>query len=139
MEMERIVKGYYDGLEEGRILGRKCTRCGNIEFPPVIACNACSCAKTEWIEIDDMGGYMCDFVLASSLSTPLELADLPAHCYATVKIADSFESEGSEINTLVIGVSKENEDEMRAALPVPVNAKIYQRDGYKTVFFEIGR
>ena len=55
-DMERIVQGYYDALEEGRILGRKCTRCGHIEFPPYLACNECGCLDTEWTELNGMRG-----------------------------------------------------------------------------------
>lgn len=40
-DLKPIVKTYYDALEEGTILGRKCTRCGHIEFPPYLCCNEC--------------------------------------------------------------------------------------------------
>ena len=36
IKMERIVKTYYDALEEGKVLGRKCLSCGHIEFPPYL-------------------------------------------------------------------------------------------------------
>lgn len=57
-DMERIVQGYYDALEEGRILGRKCTRCDHIEFPPYLACNECGCLDTEWVELNGMRGLV---------------------------------------------------------------------------------
>lgn len=50
------MQGYYDALEEGKILGRKCTRCDHIEFPPYLACNECGCLDTEWVELNDMRG-----------------------------------------------------------------------------------
>ena len=40
-DLKPIVKTFYDALEEGTILGRKCLRCGHIEFPPFLCCNAC--------------------------------------------------------------------------------------------------
>lgn len=55
-DMEPIVKTYYDALEEGRILGRKCKKCGHIEFPPYLCCNECGCLDTEWIEMNDVQG-----------------------------------------------------------------------------------
>ena len=42
IKMERIVKTYYDALEEGKVLGRKCLSCGHIEFPPYLCCNECA-------------------------------------------------------------------------------------------------
>lgn len=132
MKMERIVKTYYDGLEEGKILGRRCTQCGNIEFPPHIACNACGCFETEWVEISQDDAMMVDFVLASSVTSSPENKDLPPYGYADVQIA-----EGPHINAMVIGLNKKNEAEVRAKLPVAVRPTIYQRDGYKTVFFDL--
>ena len=51
VKTERIVKTYYDALEEGKVLGRKCTACGHIEFPPYLACNECGNLDTEWVDL----------------------------------------------------------------------------------------
>ena len=51
IKMERIVKTYYDALEEGKVLGRKCNACGHIEFPPYLACNECGNLDTEWVDL----------------------------------------------------------------------------------------
>ena len=51
IKTERIVKTYYDALEEGKVLGRKCTACGHIEFPPYLACNECGNLDTEWVDL----------------------------------------------------------------------------------------
>ena len=56
--MKPIVKTYYDALEEGTILGRKCLRCGHIEFPPFLCCNACGCLDTEWVDLTNMRGVV---------------------------------------------------------------------------------
>lgn len=55
-DMVKIVQGYYDALEDGKILGRKCTKCGHIEFVPYLCCNECGCLDTEWVELNDMRG-----------------------------------------------------------------------------------
>lgn len=57
-DLEPIVKTYYDALEEGTILGRKCTRCGHIEFPPYLCCNTCGCLDTEWVDLTNMRGIV---------------------------------------------------------------------------------
>jgi len=51
IKMEKIVKTYYDALEEGKVLGRKCLSCGHIEFPPYLCCNECGGLDTEWIDL----------------------------------------------------------------------------------------
>lgn len=55
-DLEPIVKTYYQALEEGTILGRKCTKCGHIEFPPYLCCNACGGLDTEWVDLTSMRG-----------------------------------------------------------------------------------
>ncbi len=57
-DLEPITKTFYDALEEGNILGRKCTRCGHIEFPPYLCCNACGCLDTEWVDLTNMRGVV---------------------------------------------------------------------------------
>ena len=51
IKLEKVVEKFYLGLEEGKILGRKCPKCGHVEFPPVYACNECGNYETEWYEI----------------------------------------------------------------------------------------
>ena len=51
IKLEKVVEKFYLGLEEGKILGRKCPKCGHVEFPPVYACNNCGNYETEWYEI----------------------------------------------------------------------------------------
>lgn len=36
IKLEKVVQTFYEGLEEGKLLGRKCPKCGNVEFPPRI-------------------------------------------------------------------------------------------------------
>lgn len=57
-DLEPIVKTYYDALEEGDILGRKCTRCGHIEFPPYLCCNSCGCLDTKWVNLNHVRGVV---------------------------------------------------------------------------------
>ena len=57
-DLKPIVKTYYDALEEGTILGRKCTRCGHIEFSPYLCCNECGGLDTEWVDLTNMRGIV---------------------------------------------------------------------------------
>ena len=129
--MERIVKSFYDGLEEGKLLGRKCVRCGAVEFPPVLACNSCGCLETEWVEVSGKA-KMTDIIMAGVLSVKPEYEDLMPYCLACIEI-----EEGASFNSICQGVTKHNKDELLAQLPVPVKAKIVQREGYKTIVYEL--
>ena len=126
-----VVKKWYEALDEGKMLGLKCGRCGAVEFPPVYCCNTCSSTDMEWAEISG-NAKMLDFVLPSPFFTKPENAQLGPYCYASIEL-----EEGSYFSAIVVGVSKENKREMRARLPVPVKAEVLQRDGFRTVVFRI--
>jgi uncharacterized OB-fold protein len=128
---EPVVKKWYDALDEGKMLGLKCGRCGAVEFPPVYCCNTCSSTDMEWAEISGKA-KMLDFVLPSPLFLRPENEHLGPYCYGTVEL-----EEGSSFNAIVVGVSKQNKKEMNARLPIPIKAEIVQRDGFKTVIFRI--
>ena len=129
---ERIVKKFYEGLVEGKLLGRKCTRCGAVEFPPLIICSECSCIDTEWMEMSG-NAVMTSIVMPSIFGSVPGLSDeLGPYCFATVKT-----EEGPDFNTVVFGVTSENRDELKGKLPVPVRPKIVQRDGFKTLYYEL--
>lgn len=64
IKMERIVKTYYDALAEGKVLGRKCTACGHIEYPPYLACNECGNLDTEWVDLTDVRAHVTQILPA---------------------------------------------------------------------------
>lgn len=130
VKLEPIVKKYYDGLEEGKLLGRKCLECGAVEFPPVLACNTCSCTDMEWVELSGRA-MMTDVILPGAVTGKPQNESLMPYAYCCVQM-----EEGPELNALCLGISKKNKPEIMKKLPVAVNAKIIQREGYKTFVFE---
>lgn len=135
IKLEKVVQTFYDALEEGRILGRKCPVCGAVEFPPVYACNTCGNLETEWVELSGKG-VMKSIVMPAALSSKPEYDALGARkfAYGEVELA-----EGACVNATVKGITKKLRKEIleQNRLPVPVHAEIFQRDGYKTVVFAL--
>ena len=131
MEMERIVKKYYDGLEEGVIYARRCKECGAIEFPPHYACNTCGYHETEWTTISGKGQIQ-SVILPGTMTVRPEFEPYGPYFFACVKL-----DEGPEINATVIGVSAKKAKKLKEKLPLPVQAKILQMDGYKSIGFEL--
>jgi len=131
VKLEKIVKTFYDGLEEGKILGRKCGRCGAVEFPPVLACNSCGGTEMQWVEISGKA-KMTSLIMPAVLSAKPQNKDLMPYCFSCVEI-----EEGAGVNAIVRGVTPKNKDEVLKKMPAPVHAEIVQRDGYKTVVFAL--
>lgn len=131
VKLEKIVQTFYENLEQGKITGRKCKKCGAVEFPPVYACNTCGCMDTEWIEISGKG-RMHSIVLPAALSSKPEYKELGKFAYGEVEL-----EEGAKLNAVVRGINKKKRKELLDKLPVECCASIYQRNGYKTVVFDL--
>ena len=133
IKLEKVVETFYQKLEEGKIMGRKCPKCGAVEFPPVYACNSCGSLETEWVEISGKA-KLHSMVMPAALSSKPEYKALGKYCYGEVEL-----EEGSRLNAVVRGINKKKRLEILESgkLPIPVHASIYQRDGYKTVVFDL--
>ena len=46
---------FLQGLKEGKLLGRKCTRCGRVLIPPRMFCERCFRPTDYWVELPDTG------------------------------------------------------------------------------------
>lgn len=131
IKLEKVVQGFYDRLEEGKICSRKCPKCGAVEFPPVYACNSCGNLETEWYEISG-NAKMHSIVMPAALSSKPEYKALGKFAYGEIEL-----EEGARLNAVVRGISKKTRKELLDKLPLDVHAAIYQRDGYKTVVFDL--
>lgn len=139
VKLEKVIKTYYDNLAEGKILARKCTKCGAYEWPPVLGCNTCGSPEMEWVEISGKG-KLIDFVLPSPITMKPEMNDIKPYVLAIVQL-----EEGPAANVMVRGIKKKQAEAARAALPLDVHATIIPRhvvDGeteydYNTVIFDV--
>ena len=132
IKLEKIVEKFYLSLEEGKIMGRKCPKCGHIEFPPVYACNECGNYETEWVELSGKA-KLHSIVLPAALSSKPEYKKMGKYAYGEVEI-----EEGTRLNAVVRGISKKNRAELTEKLPLNIHASIIDRDGgFKTVIFDL--
>lgn len=131
-KLERIVKTYYDALEEGKILGRRCTACGHIEYPPYLACNKCGNLKTEWVEIPHEGVATHIMPAASPFILPAFQDRNGEYCVASVQVEDC-----DEFGTAILGMTAKQCEEIQDQLPVKVKARIVPDDGFKIALWEL--
>ncbi len=132
LKCERIVKTFYDALEEGKILARKCPKCGHIEYPPYLACNACGNLDTEWVELPRAA--MCTQIIPPSAMflEPAFKENVGEYFICSVQPENA-----DEVGSVLVNVDPARVDELRASLPVKVRPVIVQEDGYKNVYWEL--
>jgi hypothetical protein len=128
---QTVLKTYYDGLEEGKILGLKCPKCGNVEWPPVPTCNECGSTDMDWVEIQGK-------VTVESFQpvTPAIVVG-PVRNFLPWYLFEGRLAEGTPVSGMLFGVTEENEQELRAKLPFAASAKLLQLDGFKTVGWQV--
>ncbi|MDO4622869.1 MAG: zinc ribbon domain-containing protein [Eubacteriales bacterium] len=134
IKLEKVAQTFYENLEQGKILARKCPKCGAVEFPPVYACNTCGSLETEWIEISGKA-KMHSIVLPAALSSKPEYKALGKYAYGEIEL-----EEGARFNGVVRGINKKKRKEIMDAgkLPVSCHAAIFERAaGFKTVVFDL--
>ena len=68
----RYMDKFYDGLEQKKIVGNKCTKCGAVFVPPRQFCGKCNITLSldqNWIDLPDTG------VLLNYTMTPYKVTD----------------------------------------------------------------
>jgi len=68
----RYMDKFYDGLEQKKIVGNKCTKCGVIYVPPRQFCGKCNASlplDQNWIDLPDTG------ILINYTMTPYKVSD----------------------------------------------------------------
>lgn len=126
---EPIVKTYYDALEDGKIMARKCNRCGAVMYPPMPICQDCSSTDTEWTELS-RDAKLVEFGYMAPSHVWEHIRPMGSIYWGEVELED-----GPSLTAIVLGIT--DPDEVRARLPVPVKAEIIQDDGFKSVLFRL--
>jgi len=49
------VNDFIDFLEQGKVMGSRCSACGMVFFPPRADCYKCLASNMEWFEIEGTG------------------------------------------------------------------------------------
>ena len=133
-DYEPVTKRFYDALEDGLVMGRKCTQCGHVEFPPYIACNDCGNFVTEWVDLTNAPAQATSLVMPSMIFGDPELQERfnGNYCFATVKVEGA-----DEYNTCILNITPEQTMELSRKVPIAVKPIMLQQDGYKMVFWEL--
>jgi len=129
--MEPIVKKWYDGLENEKIMGAKCSDCNNVTFPPMTVCRECRSRRLNPIEMSGKG----TIVMFSATILPAKpFADMAPIPYGIVKT-----EEGPCLFTKISGVDCSSPEAIRREnelLPAPGEATIEKVKGVNIVTFK---
>lgn len=104
------VKDYLDGLENGRILGSRCKRCGNVMFPLKPVCS--DCGSFDLNELQSKGkGVVRSFTVI--YAAPIRLKDSAPYAVGLIRL-----EEGTSIMGRIIGIDPDHPDDIKAGTKV---------------------
>ncbi|AOT69568.1 Zn-ribbon domain-containing OB-fold protein [Geosporobacter ferrireducens] len=129
---ESIIKGYYENLRKGKLIGNKC-KCGGYTFPPTAACEHCGNSETEAIELSGEGALL--FVSHSMAPPPNpRFNKIAPYAYGHVCL-----EEGIYVQAIINGIDIEPESLMKyyEKCPVKVRADIIEAEGLPVLAFKI--
>ena len=95
---ESIMKQYYEALDDNKLKGRACTKCGTVTFPPTTACCKCGSSEQEWMELSGKGTLL---FLSHGIAPPPNprFVDIAPYAYGHIRL-----EEGVFVQAIVTGV-----------------------------------
>lgn len=121
--MQAITKMWYDYLEQGKLMGLKCKKCGKVHFPPFPICQECSGTDMEWVPIS---GNASAYTIALVTAPDPWFAD-----YAPYYYGYSTTEEGTTFDSIILGLEGAPDEVFNSLhLPLDLKMEIQKRDGY---------
>ena len=130
--MTAITKQWYDYLEQGRLMGLKCKRCGTVHFPPYPICRECSGMDMEWVEVS-----------GEATLEGIALVTAPDHWfeeYAPYYYAYAHTKEGSVFESMILDLDDEPQGvfaQYRDGKLNNLKLEIQKREGYSYPVYRI--
>ncbi len=107
--------GFHQYLDEGRLMGSRCSTCGDVFVPPRSMCPRCYQTAMEWVELSGEGqlvGYTTIYVGLSSMAAEGYSRRNP-YCSGVVRL-----KEGPVITAQILGMDGAFPEEIRVGMPV---------------------
>ncbi|MDL2220114.1 zinc ribbon domain-containing protein [Eubacteriales bacterium OttesenSCG-928-N14] len=124
--MQPITKMWYSYLEEGKLMGLKCKRCGAVHFPPFPICRDCSGMEMEWVEVS--GEALVDEIAL------VAVPDVWFQQWAPYYFAYAHTAEGAVFDSMLFGIGEDPQAVFdtykNAEGKLKVKMEIQQREGY---------
>ena len=116
-EREFTVYNYLDYINNKKLMGSKCKKCGAMYVPPRKICIKCNSTDSEWIEMSGKGkiaAFSCIGVGTTFMVSKGYSMKKP-YCFSVVEL-----DEGPMISVQLIGVDESKPETISVEMPVKV-------------------
>lgn len=104
------IETFYRYINEGKLMGVKCKKCGKVMVPPKPLCENCMAKEVEWIQLKGEGEVISYTIIHVP---PTQFASMAPYAVAVVKLV-----EGPKIPGIIKGVTQP--DQLRVGMRVKV-------------------
>jgi len=114
-EREFTVYSYLDYINNKKLMGSKCKKCGKIFVPPRKLCTKCNSTDLEWVEMSGKGklaAFSCIGVGTTFMADKGYSMKNP-YCFSVIKL-----DEGPMISGQLIGVDESKPETIKIEMPV---------------------
>jgi len=114
-EREFTVYSYLDYINNKKLMGSKCKKCGKIYVPPRKLCTKCNSTDLEWVEMSGKGklaAFSCIGVGTTFMADKGYSMKNP-YCFSVIKL-----DEGPMISGQLIGVDESKPETIKIEMPV---------------------
>jgi uncharacterized OB-fold protein len=125
------INGYFENINEKKLIGAKCSNCGKIHLPPRVFCDECKSQSFEQIELSGeaiLKAYSVVYVPTSKMVEAGYGRENP-NCVGIVKM-----SEGPMLSTEIQGLDLSHPENIK--IGVPLKAKFLERGEKVILVFE---
>lgn len=130
---DSIIKQYYDALSDGKLKGKKCSKCNEVTFPPTTACNSCGSYEQDWVELSGRGTLL---YLSHGMAPPPNprFNELAPYAYGHIQLEENVYVQG-----IITGVAIDPETlkGFFEAGPVDVIPDILELEGLSILAFKL--
>ena len=85
------IEQFYRNVNQGKLLGGKCTKCGKVHLPPRPVCDDCYSKVFEWTEIPSTGRLMTYTIIHIA---PTQFQSMAPYAVGIVQLANDLKVPG---------------------------------------------
>jgi uncharacterized OB-fold protein len=114
-QKEITIQNYLEYIQNKKLMGSKCKKCGALDIPPRKLCIKCNSTDVEWVELSGKGklaAYSCIGVGATFMVKKGYSMKKP-YCFSVIKL-----DEGPMISGQLVGVDETKPEDIKISTPV---------------------
>jgi len=116
------IEAFYKFIAEGKLMGVKCKKCGNIMAPPRPVCDKCLARELEWVQLKGEGELVTFTIIHVP---PVQFASMAPYTVAVVKL-----DEGPKLPGIVKGVTQPDQLKIGMRMKIVFEQAPAQQQGW---------